>query len=113
MKLVRSSEDALILNLTQAERRLFTEVLELYPVVPSAYQPLSRSLKDKAAGEEQDLLNSYQLGVNAYVVKPVKFQSFVEAVEQVGAFWAVINEPPPESEDQPEFIEQDSSDDVT
>lgn len=47
--------------------------------------------------EEQDLLNSYQLGVNAYVVKPVKFQAFVEAVEQVGAFWAVINEPPPAS----------------
>jgi two-component system, response regulator len=45
--------------------------------------------------EEQDLLNSYQLGVNAYVVKPVKFQNFVEAVKQVGAFWAVINEPPP------------------
>jgi two-component system response regulator len=45
--------------------------------------------------EEQDLLNSYQLGVNAYVVKPVKFQSFVEAVQRVGAFWAVINEPPP------------------
>jgi two-component system, response regulator len=47
--------------------------------------------------EEQDLLTSYQLGVNAYVVKPVKFQSFVEAVEQVGAFWAIINEPPPGS----------------
>ena len=45
--------------------------------------------------EEQDLLKSYQLGVNAYVVKPVNFQSFVAAVEQVGAFWAVINEPPP------------------
>jgi CheY-like chemotaxis protein len=47
--------------------------------------------------EEQDLLNSYQLGVNAYVVKPMKFHSFVEAVEQVGAFWAVVNEPPPGS----------------
>jgi two-component system response regulator len=47
--------------------------------------------------EEQDLLNTYQLGVNAYVVKPVNFQSFVEAVERVGAFWAVINEPPPGS----------------
>jgi two-component system response regulator len=47
--------------------------------------------------EEQDLLNSYQLGVNAYVVKPVKFHAFVEAVEQLGAFWAVINEPPPGS----------------
>lgn len=47
--------------------------------------------------EEQDLLNSYQLGVNAYIVKPLKFQSFVEAVQQVGAFWAVLNEPPPGS----------------
>lgn len=47
--------------------------------------------------EEQDLVNSYQLGVNAYVVKPVQFQEFVEAVKQVGAFWAVVNEPPPGS----------------
>ncbi|MGZ4962154.1 MAG: response regulator [Limisphaerales bacterium] len=47
--------------------------------------------------EEQDLVNSYQLGVNAYVVKPVKFQEFVEAVKQVGGFWAVLNEPPPGS----------------
>lgn len=45
--------------------------------------------------EEQDLVRSYQLGVNAYVVKPVDFQQFVESVKQVGAFWAVINEPPP------------------
>jgi two-component system response regulator len=45
--------------------------------------------------EEQDLINSYQLGVNAYVVKPVKFHDFVEAVKQVGVFWAVINEMPP------------------
>ncbi len=47
--------------------------------------------------EEQDLVNSYQLGVNAYVVKPVKFQDFVEAVRQIGGFWAVVNQPPPES----------------
>jgi CheY-like chemotaxis protein len=47
--------------------------------------------------EEGDLLRSYELGVNAYVVKPVKFQEFVEAVRQVGSFWAVINEPPPGS----------------
>lgn len=47
--------------------------------------------------EEGDLLRSYELGVNAYVVKPVRFQEFVEAVKQVGAFWAVINEPPPGS----------------
>jgi hypothetical protein len=43
------------------------------------------------------LLSSYQLGVNAYVVKPVKFQAFVESVKQVGVFWAVLNEPPPGS----------------
>jgi CheY-like chemotaxis protein len=47
--------------------------------------------------EEQDLLHSYQLGVNAYVVKPMKFHDFVEAVKQVGAFWGVINEVPPGS----------------
>ena len=47
--------------------------------------------------EEQDLVNSYQLGTNSYVVKPLKFQEFVEAVKQVGAFWAVVNEPPPGS----------------
>jgi DNA-binding NarL/FixJ family response regulator len=44
--------------------------------------------------QEQDLLKSYELGVNAYVVKPLKFQDFVEAVRQVGVFWAVINELP-------------------
>ena len=48
--------------------------------------------------EEQDLVNSYQLGVNAYVVKPVKFQEFVEAIKHVGGFWAVLNEPPPGSQ---------------
>ena len=47
--------------------------------------------------EEQDLIKSYQLGVNAYIVKPVQFQEFVEAVKLVGAFWAVVNEPPPGS----------------
>jgi CheY-like chemotaxis protein len=47
--------------------------------------------------EEQDLLDSYQLGVNAYVVKPMKFNDFVDAVKQVGGFWAVINEVPPGS----------------
>jgi CheY-like chemotaxis protein len=47
--------------------------------------------------EEQDLLNSYRLGVNAYVVKPVQFHEFVDAVKQLGGFWAVINEPPPGS----------------
>ena len=42
--------------------------------------------------EEQDLIRSYDLGVNAFVVKPVNFKDFIEAVKQVGIFWAVINE---------------------
>lgn len=45
--------------------------------------------------EEQDLVRSYQLGVNAYVVKPVDFQKFVDSIKQLGVFWAVVNEPPP------------------
>lgn len=45
--------------------------------------------------EEQDIVRSYQLGVNAYVVKPVKFQEFVEAVRQLGGFWGLLNVPPP------------------
>jgi CheY-like chemotaxis protein len=44
--------------------------------------------------EEQDLIRSYELGINAYVVKPVKFSDFVEAVKQVGVFWAMLNELP-------------------
>ena len=44
--------------------------------------------------EEQDLVKSYKLGVNAYVVKPVDFQQFIDAVKELGAFWAVVNEPP-------------------
>ena len=47
--------------------------------------------------EERDLLESYRLGTNAYVVKPVEFQAFVDAVKELGLFWAVINEPPPGS----------------
>ena len=47
--------------------------------------------------EEQDLIKSYELGVNAYVVKPVDFKEFIEAVKQLGVFWAVINEVPPVS----------------
>jgi CheY-like chemotaxis protein len=45
--------------------------------------------------EEQDLVRSYDLGVNAYVVKPVAFTEFVDAVKLLGGFWAVVNEPPP------------------
>lgn len=44
--------------------------------------------------QEQDLVRSYELGVNAYVVKPMKFQDFVEAVKQVSGFWSGLNEVP-------------------
>ncbi|WP_020652925.1 response regulator [Massilia niastensis] len=47
--------------------------------------------------EEQDLIRSYELGVNAYVVKPVDFTEFVRAISDLGIFWAVLNEPPPGS----------------
>jgi len=45
--------------------------------------------------EEQDLVKSYQLGVNAYVVKPVDFQQFAKSIKEIGFFWAIVNEPPP------------------
>jgi CheY-like chemotaxis protein len=45
--------------------------------------------------EEQDLVRSYELGVNAYVVKPVDFAQFLQSIRQLGCFWAVLNEPPP------------------
>jgi CheY-like chemotaxis protein len=46
--------------------------------------------------EENDLINTYELGVNAYVLKPVDFKQFIEAVKQIGSFWAVLNELPRE-----------------
>lgn len=48
-----------------------------------------------ASREEKDLLRSYDLGVNAYVVKPVEFEDFMAAINDLGMFWAVLNEPPP------------------
>ena len=62
------------------------ERLKLIPVVV-----LTSSREDK------DMVASYRLGVNAYVVKPVDFHEFVNAVKELGVFWAVINEPPPGS----------------
>ena len=47
--------------------------------------------------EDRDLVEGYRLGVNAYVVKPVRFNEFLEAVSHLGVFWALINEVPPES----------------
>lgn len=48
--------------------------------------------------EEHDLIRSYELGSNAYVVKPVKFADFLAAVKQLGSFWAILNELPPDGE---------------
>lgn len=45
--------------------------------------------------EDQDLKKCYDLGVNAYVVKPLTFHEFIEAIKTLGTFWAVLNEPPP------------------
>jgi CheY-like chemotaxis protein len=47
--------------------------------------------------EELDITRCYQLGVNAYVVKPIDFHEFVDVIKQVGLFWAVVNQPPPGS----------------
>ena len=48
-----------------------------------------------SSSEEQDILRSYKLGVNAFVVKPVGFQEFFTAIRDLGIFWAILNEPPP------------------
>jgi CheY-like chemotaxis protein len=55
--------------------------------------------------EERGIVESYQLGVNAYVVKPVDFGQFVEAIKKLGYFWAVLNEPPPLSGQYPNHAE--------
>lgn len=47
--------------------------------------------------EDKDLVESYRLGVNAYVVKPIDFHEFARAMKGLGVFWAIINEPPPGS----------------
>jgi len=60
------------------------EALKLIPVVILT-----------SSREERDIIKSYTLGINAYVVKPVEFEKFFDAVEELGLFWMVINEPPP------------------
>lgn len=54
-----------------------------------------------SSNEESDLVRAYDLGVNAYVVKPVIFQDFLRAISDLGVFWAVVNEPPPGSQRHP------------
>jgi CheY-like chemotaxis protein len=49
-----------------------------------------------SSGEEQDMIRSYNLGVNGFVVKPVGHDEFLEAIREVGLFWAVVNQPPPQ-----------------
>jgi two-component system response regulator len=48
-----------------------------------------------ASREERDLVESYNLGVNAYIQKPVDFDKFRQIVDQIGLFWLVVNQPPP------------------
>jgi DNA-binding response OmpR family regulator len=45
--------------------------------------------------ENQDIVQGYQLGVNSYVVKPVNFHQFIDAIKLIGAYWAIVSEPPP------------------
>lgn len=61
-----------------------SETLKMVPVVMLT-----------SSREEKDLIESYRLGVNAYIVKPVAFDAFMTSVKSLGLFWAVINEPPP------------------
>ncbi|MBV9489725.1 MAG: response regulator [Verrucomicrobia bacterium] len=48
-----------------------------------------------SSGERRDVMTSYELGANAYVIKPIDFGRFVEVLQQIGVFWASINQPPP------------------
>ena len=69
------------------------EVLERVKAEPSTrHIPIVMLTSSR---EEQDVVRSYGLGVNAFVVKPVGYQEFFEAVRDLGVFWAVLNEPPP------------------
>lgn len=58
-----------------------------------------------SSNEETDLVKSYDLGANAYVVEPVEFKQFVSAISDLGCFWALLNEPPPGSHRLPRRYE--------
>ena len=76
-----------IMGLDVLERLRADERTKLVPIVVLT-----------SSGEESDRYQSYVEGVNAYVVKPVEFGAFSEAVKALGLFWLVINEPPPDRE---------------
>jgi PAS domain-containing protein len=101
--LMVNSEGCIALVNTQTETLFGYERAELLnqPVemlVPDRYRaahPGHRTGSLTSSREERDIVESYKLGVNSYVVKPVDFHQFVEAIKQVGSFWAVVNQPPP------------------
>lgn len=69
------------------------EVLEQVRAEPTLRQTPIVMLT--SSREEKDLVRSYELGVNAFVVKPVDFNEFFQAIQELGMFWAILNEPPP------------------
>jgi CheY-like chemotaxis protein len=114
VEIVRDGAEALEYLLLPGRSELAAEgnpavvLLDLHLPKMDGLEVLERIKKDPAlksipvvmltsSCEEQDLVRSYDLGVNSYVVKPVDFQEFVKAVKQVGLFWGLINEPPPRS----------------
>ena len=84
----RSGNPALLLLDLKMPKVDGLEVLRRIKTIPVVMLTSSR--------EEQDLIASYELGVNSYVVKPVDFGEFMDAVRHIGLFWAVVNEPPPD-----------------
>jgi len=67
------------------------------PVVVLLELKLPKVVILTSSHEDRDMVEGYKLGTNAYVVKPVDFHQFVDAIRHIGAFWALINEPPPGS----------------